>query len=135
MQPVDVVVVAYNSRGQLRAAVEPLASVPEVSVVVVDNDSPDHSAEVVADLPVTVLQNETNVGFAKACNMGWRSGTAPYVLFLNPDAQIDAQSIERMTEALADASVGLVAPRTVDTSGALVHSQRRFVGVASVWAH
>src|ERR1700730_2316317 len=96
MHALDVVVVAYNSRAQLRAAVAPLAEIPNVSVVVVDNDSPDGSLDVVADLPITAIRSPTNLGFAKACNLGWRSGSAPSVLFLNPDAQIDPVSVRRM---------------------------------------
>src|ERR1700704_2954212 len=111
MHAVDVVVVAYNSRAQLRAAVAPLAEIPNVNVVVVDNDSPDRSIEAVADLPITTIRSPTNLGFAKACNLGWRSGSAPCVLFLNPDAQIDPASVRRMELTLRDSATGLVAPR------------------------
>jgi len=130
----DVVVVAYNSRAQLRAAVSPLVELRDVNVIVVDNDSPDRSVEAVADLPISAIRNPANLGFAKACNLGWRSGRAPYVLFLNPDAQIDRTSLVRMQLTLSDHTVGLVAPRTVDVHGSLVHSQRCFVGTASLWA-
>ena len=47
MPPVDVVVVAYNSRDDLRACVEPLSGVPGVSILVVDNACPERSFEVV----------------------------------------------------------------------------------------
>ena len=43
---VDVVIVAYNSRDTLRACVEPLLGLTWVSVIVVDNASPDDSAAV-----------------------------------------------------------------------------------------
>ena len=48
---VDAVIVAYNSRDILHACVEPLADLPWVDVIVVDNASPDDSAAAVADLP------------------------------------------------------------------------------------
>src|SRR4051812_13174606 len=93
MNCVDVVVVSYNSRDALRDCVGPLAGEPGVEVFVVDNDSPDRSLEVVAGLPVHAIQLDSNGGFAVGCNAGWRRGSAPYVLFLNPDARIDAQSL------------------------------------------
>src|SRR4051794_36997550 len=86
MSRVDVVIVAYNSREHLRAAVGPLVGLDGVQVIAMDNASPDDSVAAVADLPVTVIRNATNLGFAKACNIGWRAGAAPRVLFLNPDA-------------------------------------------------
>ena len=134
MSGVDVVIVAYNSRDHIRVAVEPLVGLEGIRVIVVDNASPDDSVAAVADLPVSVIRNAANLGFAKACNIGWRAGSAPRVLFLNPDARIDSESLERLLRTLERRRAGLVAPRTVTSSGALVHSQRKFVGAASIWA-
>ena len=131
---VDVVVVAYRSRDHLRGAVEPLVGLGGVRVIVVDNASPDDSSEAVADLPISLIRNESNLGFAKACNIGWRGGAGRYVLFLNPDARIDEASLTRLIERLERDGAGLAGPRTVTSAGELVHSQRRFVGVAALWA-
>ena len=132
--PVDVVIVAYRSGDHLRGAVEPLVGLDGVQVIVVDNASPDDSVEAVADLPISIVQNQSNLGFAKACNIGWRHGTGRYVLFLNPDARIGEASLTRLVERLERDGPGLAGPRTVTSAGELVHSQRRFVGVAAVWA-
>src|SRR5436309_1771512 len=94
MAPVDVVVVSYNNRGSLRRNVELLAALESVHVFVVDNDSPDETLETVRDLPVTAIQLPANKGFAHGVNVGWRSGASPYVLLLNPDARIEAPSLE-----------------------------------------
>jgi N-acetylglucosaminyl-diphospho-decaprenol L-rhamnosyltransferase len=132
--PVDVVVVAYRSRDHLRGAVEPLVGLDGVTVIVVDNASPDNSVEAVSDLPIRVIRNESNLGFAKACNIGWRHGAGRYVLFLNPDARIDEKSLARLVARAEDPQVGVVAPRTVTSEGRLVRSQRAFVGVGTIWA-
>src|SRR6478672_1820261 len=107
----DVVVVAYNSRDYLRSAVEPLAGLDDINVIVIDNNSPDNSTEVIADLAVTVIRNPENAGFARACNLGWQAGSAPYVLFLNPDAQIEAAALRRLIQAVDEKHAGLAAPR------------------------
>ncbi len=66
-----------------------------LEVVVVDNDSHDGSADAaVAANPGTVLiQNGSNRGFAAAANQGMRATTAPFVLLLNPDAEILAGTL------------------------------------------
>jgi GT2 family glycosyltransferase len=131
----DVVVVSYNSRGELRGCVEPLAALPDVNVVVVDNASADGSLDSVADLPVTAIALAHNGGFSHGCNAGWRSTSAPYVLFLNPDARIDAESLGKLAEVLeTQPAVGAVAPRILHADGTLEYSQRRFPRLRSTYA-
>jgi N-acetylglucosaminyl-diphospho-decaprenol L-rhamnosyltransferase len=132
---IDVVIVSYNSAGHLRACVEPLAGLQGVTVIVVDNASSDGSVEAVADLPVQTVPLAENNGFAHGCNTGWRQGTAPAVLFLNPDATIDPDSLQRLADALAASpSVGAVAPKIVESDGSLDFSQRRFPRLRTTYA-
>src|SRR4249919_2580458 len=100
MAVVDVVLVSYNSAATLRQCVSPLVADQELQVIVVDNASQDESLASVADLPVHVVELENNGGFALGCNRGWQSGSAPYVLFLNPDASIEPASIRRLADVL-----------------------------------
>jgi GT2 family glycosyltransferase len=135
MELVDVVVVAYNSRDRLRHCVEPLAGLDWVNTIVVDNASPDRSGEAVADLPLTVVWEEENRGFGSGCNAGYPRGSAPYVLFLNPDATIAPESLRTLADAFAlDERVGAVGPRIVRGDGSLDYSIRRFPRIASTFA-
>lgn len=135
MATVDVVIVSYNSAEHLRACVEPLVGLPEVSVIVVDNASADESLGTVADLPVTAIPRSTNDGFATGCNAGWQAGSAPFVLFLNPDATIDEGSLFRLVEVLErDPHAGIAAPRIERNDGSLVYSLRRFPRLRSTYA-
>jgi N-acetylglucosaminyl-diphospho-decaprenol L-rhamnosyltransferase len=131
----DAVIVSYNSRDTLRGCVEPLSRMGGVAVTVVDNNSPDDPLDTIADLPVRVIRSGRNGGFGFGCNLGSAAGSAPYVLFLNPDAQLDQASLERMGAVLdAEPEVAVVGPRTVDENGALHHTQRNFPRVRSSWA-
>lgn len=132
---IDIVVVSFNSRESLRACVGPLSGRNEFHVIIVDNASTDGSLQTVGDLPVTTLATRSNRGFASGCNIGWRAGTSPYVLFLNPDAQIAVESVRRLASVLdLDPRIGLVAPRILDSSGALDFSLRRFPRLRSTYA-
>ena len=124
---IDAVVVSYNSRATLRGCVEPLAAMAAVNPVVVDNASPDDPLDVVADLAVEIVRAPRNGGFSYGCNLGAARGSAPYVLFLNPDARIDEASLRALREALAaDPAAGLAGPRILDEDGGLLLTQRRF---------
>lgn len=137
MSPTEVhaVVVAYRSAATLRGCVAPLAAIPGVGVTVVDNASPDDTAAAVAGLPVELIRAPRNGGFSYGCNLGAAGATAPYLLFLNPDARIDAAALEALVAvAREDPATGLVGPRIVDDDGSLAYSLRRFPRLRSTYA-
>jgi GT2 family glycosyltransferase len=134
MSTVDVVVVSYNSREHLRRCLEPLAGTPGLNLVVVDSASTDGTLETVADLGADLVPLPENRGFAYACNVGWRRGQSPFVLFLNPDAHIDADAVQRLAAVGEDPAAGAVAPRILEADGSLDYSLRRFPRLRSTYA-
>jgi len=135
VQIVDVVIVAYNSRDRIRDCIAPLLELDWVRTIVVDNASPDGSGDAVADLPLTLVRAGENRGFGAGCNLGWRAGTAPAVLFLNPDATISGGAMRALADALdADGQTAIVGPKIVDDRGALDYSIRRFPQLRSTFA-
>lgn len=132
---VDAVVVSYNSASTLRRCVETLVRSESLTVVVVDNASSDGSVEKLAGLDVSVIPLSHNGGFGHGCNHGWRAGSAPYVLFLNPDATIEPRSLSLLLDALENHHhVGIAAPRIVDSDGQLDYSMFRFPRLRSTYA-
>lgn len=132
---VDVIIVSYNSGATLRSCVERLAGLPGVSIVVVDSHSSDDCLESIADLKVTRVSLTENRGFAFGANRGWQDGSAPYVLILNPDTEIDEESLAALVSRLDDdGSLGLAAPRIVGTDGHTDYSLRRFPRLRSTYA-
>lgn len=131
----DVIIVSFNSREHLRATVAPLAAPRWAHVVVVDNASADGSIEAVRGLDVHCVSLPSNGGFARGCNIGFRTGRSPYVLFLNPDARIEPQSLEKLVQVLDEnATLGAVGPQLLDEEGALEHSQRLFQRPSTILA-
>ena len=91
MRPtLSVLVVAWNSRKELERTLPAL--LPELSdgdeLIVVDNDSGDGTAEVVASLApmARALQTGRNLGFAGGCNAGAAVAGGDLLVILNPDA-------------------------------------------------
>ena len=96
---ITVVTVAHNSASVLPAM---LASVPKcVPVIVVDNGSwdSDRITQVAEEHGAKLVRNEGNVGFGRACNQGAALAETPLILFLNPDAEIVGDTLDRLAEA------------------------------------
>jgi N-acetylglucosaminyl-diphospho-decaprenol L-rhamnosyltransferase len=132
---IDAVVVTHNNREQIRSCIQSMRSSDEVEVTVVDNASFDGTVEAIADLGVRVIGRDTNDGFAIGCNAGWRSGVAPFVLFVNPDVTIARDAIDALVAVLEESpAIGAVGPRIVGSNGELEYSQRRFPRLRSTFA-
>ena len=134
MADVDVVTVTYNSADKIGDCVEGLIGEPDLQVTVVDNASSDATLAVLRGLPIDLIPQEANRGFAVGCNVGWRSGRAPYVLFLNPDAIIDATSIRALVGVLErDETVAIAAPKFLYPDGSVAPYLRRFPSLTSTF--
>ncbi len=135
---VTVVIVSYEVREALLASLVSLrlhAAIP-IETVVVDNASTDGSPEAVraAHPAARVLANAENVGFARACNQGWGASTAPFVLFLNPDAEVTPTAVETLVALLEERTdVAAIGPRTRSADGTIQVSTGRDLGLLSEW--
>jgi GT2 family glycosyltransferase len=118
-----VIVVSYEARQDLRACLASLgAGALPLEIVVVDNASTDGSAAMVrAEFPeARLLEPGRNVGFACASNLGLRATRAPYVLFLNPDAELGRGSVEALVRILdGRPDVAALGPRTRHRDGTI----------------
>ncbi len=91
MRPsVSVLIVAWSSSSELRRTLPPLLAELRDGdeLIVVDNDSPDDSAAVVAELAprAKVVTMGRNRGFAGGANVGASAATGDLLVILNPDA-------------------------------------------------
>lgn len=87
---VTAIIVNYHGhRLTARAAASVLADQPDAQVVVVDNSADPLEAQALqAALPprATCLIAPENLGFGKACNLGFEHAESEWILLLNPDA-------------------------------------------------
>jgi N-acetylglucosaminyl-diphospho-decaprenol L-rhamnosyltransferase len=117
LEDFEVVLVTYHSRDLVA---ELFRSLPhDVGVVVVDNSN---GVDAVQDL----LDDRSNarylegggIGFARAANLGARTSSRPYLVFVNPDARPTVtQMLALVDELIGDARLGAAGATTVTTSG------------------
>jgi N-acetylglucosaminyl-diphospho-decaprenol L-rhamnosyltransferase len=118
----DIVIVNWNSGPWLRDCLRALADARPAAcrvtrVVVVDNASGDGSCDGIGAgegaahapiaLPLEIVRNAVNRGFAAACNQGAAGARADYLLFLNPDTVPTAEAL--------DGAIGLLEARAAES--------------------
>jgi hypothetical protein len=142
MLDLGIVIASYNTRDLLRTCLHSVyASQGDFTfeTCVVDNASPDGSADMVAaEFPrVKLVANAENVGYPQANNQGLRAfgfaqtgdgdGQAPrFALLLNPDTELPPDGLGRMLDFMADHPVaGAAGPRMVLLDGSIDPACRR----------
>lgn len=117
--PVSVIVVNWKTPDLTCKALAALynSTVAPEQVIMVDNASADETVTRVRhEFPgVIILENQDNVGFAKANNQAIRTVVdQPYVWLLNSDTETGAQSLAQLVQYLDEnPRVGAVGPQLV----------------------
>jgi GT2 family glycosyltransferase len=129
---ISVVMVVYQTGEALVESILHVLAEPLVDeFVIVDNGSPAEEAERLRALgrtePRIVLQQgHGNVGFARGANMGAETARGEYIVFLNPDANLQAQCIEALVVAFEGQPVPtVVGARVMNTDGTEQRGGRR----------
>jgi len=142
---VDVVIVNWNSGRLVERCAESLAAALEpgpartaeiATLTVVDNGSDTAELPDLARAPfaTALLRNDTNKGFAAACNRGAAAGKGEFVLFLNPDTRVMPDTLAQAARLMAmRPDVGICGVRTVGTDGATLRSCARLPRAAHLW--
>ena len=135
---VAIIIVTYNSEGQIRECLESVfrerRSVCQ-QVIVVDNQSKDGTVEVIHnEFPeVELVLPGQNLGFAKGVNLGVNHSDAEFVLLLNPDTVLLDHAIDVIVEfARSNPSNGFYGGRTLQPDGSLEPSS--CWGAPTLWS-
>jgi N-acetylglucosaminyl-diphospho-decaprenol L-rhamnosyltransferase len=133
---IDVIIVNWNTGRQIQECLLSLSHATQDSyllgrVIIVDNASTDNSASGLhcPGLPLTLIQNSSNRGFAVACNQGAVRSTADYLLFLNPDTRLLPDTLTKSVECmvkLESSKIGILGVQLLEKAGEVSRSCSRF---------
>lgn len=127
----SICIVSWNTRDLLRKCLRAIQAYPptgEYEVIVVDNASPDGSAQMVSEeFPaVRLIANSDNCLYAAGTNQALDVARGD-VLLLNPDTQVGEDCVQRLVEFLqATPEAGAVAPQLRWPTGQIQSSCRAF---------
>jgi N-acetylglucosaminyl-diphospho-decaprenol L-rhamnosyltransferase len=142
----DIVVVNWHHGSRLDACLASLPAAIERAaaagflrdrVVVVDNGSePRYQPAQVPNLPITLIRNPQNLGFAVACTQGAAGSRADWLLFLNPDTRLSEDALAHALARFEDpdgGTIGMIGLPLVDERGGRQASCGRFLTSARVF--
>lgn len=118
---ISVIIVAYKSEKYINNCINSLkesanhAKIP-VEVIVVINDK-DGKKYYLPDCKV--IQNQKNLGFAKAADIGAKKAKGEWLLFLNPDTITTKTALHELAKHHVDQKIAIIAPKHLNKDGSL----------------
>ncbi len=129
----SIIIVSWNVRDHLRACLQSIYDHTDgvtFEVFVVDNDSHDGSADMVAEnfSQVHLIRNKKNRGFGAANNQAYAKAKGRYILFLNDDTKIDGNIFKTLVQKYdeQDSLVGMIGCQLRNVDGSIQESVRAY---------
>jgi GT2 family glycosyltransferase len=127
----SVIIVNYNVKEFLQNliySIQKAACNLDYEILIVDNNSEDGSVEFIREkFPfITLIANDTNLGFSKANNIGLSRAKGEYILLLNPDVIVSEDTFQKMIDFFkSHRDCGLAGCKILNPDGTLQLACRR----------
>jgi GT2 family glycosyltransferase len=132
----SIVIVSWNAKKYVDECLDSLRTLseqPGVEIFVVDNCSTDGTPELVRESypRVILVESPSNVGFARANNIGVALSTGKYVALINSDVRVLPGCIDKMLGYMeSHPQVGVLGPRMLGPSG---KAARSYMSEPTLW--
>jgi O-antigen biosynthesis protein len=138
MTKLSIVIVNYNVRHFILKCLESINKAEknnlDIEIIIVDNASIDGSVAAIKEKypNIILIENKTNVGFAKANNQAFRIAKGEFILSLNPDTIIQEDSLVMSLQYIqSNNECGVLGVKMIDGSGAYLPESKR--GLPTLW--
>jgi GT2 family glycosyltransferase len=136
MVNLSIIIVNWNSANYLKKCISSIfRNNPTCSfeVIIIDNNSDDKSLDSAKYFfpRLRIIKNSKNLGLAKANNEGIRKSKGNYILFLNPDAVILPQAIDKMIAYFdSHPRTGALGPKLLNKNNTVQQSIHGFISLS-----
>jgi len=127
----SIIILNYNVRYFLEQCVLSVQSAIQnldAEIIVVDNNSPDNSCQMMKErFPnVTLIENKENAGFPRGNNIGVAIAKGEYICILNPDTVVAEDTFEKVLAfATKQHDLGIVGCKLIDGIGNFLPESKR----------
>ena len=113
---ISIIIVTWNTAKITEKCIKTINRyLPGQEIIVVDNNSQDNTVKIISKYKkIKIIKNKSNLGFAKANNIGFRevSPKSQYVLFMNSDIELIDKSLLKMINYLdKNKNIGIIGPK------------------------
>lgn len=131
----SIIIVTYNHRHYIEECLESIYDNKLLEIIVIDNKSTDGTPEIIAKhFPkVKLIKNSENTGYGAANNMGVINANRDYLIVLNPDTKLKADSVEHLLKPLEEDPNLVTVPKVLVYNGEMINTcgnKQHFTGMA-----
>lgn len=130
----SIIILNHNTSELLNQCLSSIPQDPNYQIIVVDNASSDDSVAMVHKTfpQVEIIQSSQNLGYTKGNNLARKVAKGHYVLFLNSDTRMFAETLPEMLHLMdSDEKIGISTCLTLLPNGKLYYACHR--GFPSPW--
>ncbi|WP_225035496.1 glycosyltransferase family 2 protein [Winogradskyella sp. SM1960] len=134
----SVIILNYNVRYFLELclkSVEAAIANIDAEIIVIDNNSPDDSCDMVKQLfpAVKLIENKENLGFSKGNNIGVAKAKGDYLCILNPDTVVAEDTFTKLIKFTdSKDNLGIVGCQLIDGKGKFLPESKRNIPTPKV---
>lgn len=130
----SIIIVNWNTKDLIRKCIESIFNTTpqdevKYEVIVIDNGSSDGSLDYLTALgsKIVLVSNQTNRGYAAACNQGMERAAGKYILLLGSDTLMLESTLKECTAFLeSDLHAGAVGCKLLNPDGSAQNSCKKF---------
>ena len=137
MLDLTIIIPSYNTRDLLRNCIQSIYQHTQgitFEIICLDDNSPDRSADMVAESfpEVILVRNKVNQFYAKNNNLGMRMSRARYACLLNSDTKLIGNAFAALVRFMDEhPEAATCGPKLLNPDGSVQHCIRGFAGMAT----